>query len=93
MVKHGSRLANHLVKAGNPRSVTVAISTDGFNPFGMCVVVYSCWPMLVIPLNLPYGVCMRLYNMFVSMIIPGPKYPGKNVNVDLEPMFDDLLVA
>ena len=29
--------------------------------------------------------------MFVSMIIPGPKYPGKNMNVYLEPLVDDLV--
>jgi hypothetical protein len=27
------------------------------------------------------------------MIIPGPKYPGKNMNVYLEPLFDDMLDA
>ena len=34
---------------------------------------------------------MRSENMFVSMIIPGPKYPGKNMNVYLEPLVDDLV--
>jgi hypothetical protein len=36
---------------------------------------------------------MRSENMFVSMIIPGPKYPGKNMSVYLEPLVDDLLVG
>jgi hypothetical protein len=40
-------------KAGDKRSVAVAISTDGFNPYGMSASVYSCWPVFVIPLNLP----------------------------------------
>jgi hypothetical protein len=40
------------LKAGNPRSVAVAISTDGFNPYGMSAVTYSCWPVFIIPLNL-----------------------------------------
>jgi hypothetical protein len=40
-------------KAGDPRSVAVAISTDGFNPYGMSAAVYSCWPVFVIPMNLP----------------------------------------
>ena len=40
-------------KAGDSRSVAVAISTDGFNPYGMSAAVYSCWPVFVIPLNLP----------------------------------------
>jgi hypothetical protein len=34
-----SFVAKHLVKAGNPRSVAVAISTDGFNPSGMSAAV------------------------------------------------------
>jgi hypothetical protein len=36
---------------------------------------------------------MRSENMFVSMIIPGPKYPGKNMNVYIEPLIDDLLLG
>ncbi|KAK1603053.1 hypothetical protein QYE76_017018 [Lolium multiflorum] len=44
------------LKAGDPRSVAIAISTDGFNPYG-------------------------------------PKYPGKNMNVYLEPLIDDLLLG
>ena len=36
---------------------------------------------------------MRSEYMFVSMIIPGPKYPGKNMNVYLEPLIDDLLLG
>ncbi|KAK1642889.1 hypothetical protein QYE76_060694 [Lolium multiflorum] len=41
------------LKAGDPRSVAIAISTDGFNPYG----------------------------------------PGKNMNVYLEPLIDDLLLG
>jgi hypothetical protein len=81
------------LKAGNPRSVAVVISTDGFNPYGMSAATYSCWPVFVIPLNLPPDIIMRSENMFVSMIIPGPKYPGKNMSVYLELLVDDLLVG
>jgi hypothetical protein len=45
-------------KAGDPRSVAIAISTDGFNPYGMSAATYSCWPVFVIPMNLPPGICM-----------------------------------
>jgi hypothetical protein len=79
------------LKAGDSRSVAVAISTDGFNPYGMSAAVYSYWPVFVIPINLPPSVCMRSENMFVSMIISGLKYQGKNMNVYLEPLVDDLL--
>ena len=80
-------------KAGTNRSVAVALSTDGFNPYGMSACTYSCWPMFVIPLNLPPGVCMQRQNMFLSLIIPGPEYPGKNMSVYMEPLVDDLLIA
>ena len=80
-------------KAGNPRSVAVALSTDGFNPSGISAATYSCWPVFVIPLNLPPGVVMRSESMFLSMIIPGPKYLGKNMSVYLEPLVDDLLLG
>jgi hypothetical protein len=41
------------LKVGDPRSVAVVISTDGFNPYGMSAAVYSCSPLFVIPMNLP----------------------------------------
>jgi hypothetical protein len=81
------------LNASNPRSVAFAISTDGFNPYGMSAITYSCWPVFVIPLKLPPGVIMGSKNIFVSMIIPGPKYPGKNMSVYLETLVDNLLVG
>jgi hypothetical protein len=45
--------------AREARNVRVAIATDGFNPFGMGAASYSCWPVFIIPLNLPPGVCMQ----------------------------------
>jgi hypothetical protein len=43
----------HADKAGEARNVRVALATDGFNPYGMLAAPYTCWPMFVIPLNLP----------------------------------------
>ena len=43
----------HHDKAEEARNVRVALATDGFNPYGLMVVPYSCWPVFVIPLNLP----------------------------------------
>lgn len=40
-------------KAGKQDSVAIAITLDGFNPFGMTNATYSCWPVFVIPMNLP----------------------------------------
>ena len=43
----------HREKALEARNVCVALAIDGFNPYGMAAVSYTCWPMFVIPLNLP----------------------------------------
>jgi len=75
----------HSEKAGESRNVRVALATDGFNPYGMAAAPYTCWPVFIIPLNLPPGV------MFLSLIISG--YPGDNMCVYMEPLVDDLLRA
>jgi len=41
------------MKALDARNVRVALATDGFNPYGMTAAPYNCWPVFVIPLNLP----------------------------------------
>ena len=49
----------HQVKADEGRNVRVALATDGFNPYGMSATPYTCWPVFVIPLNLPLGVIFQ----------------------------------
>jgi hypothetical protein len=77
-------------KAADARNVRIMIATDGFNPYGMSTANYSCWPVFVIPLNLPPGVLMTRKTMFLSLIIPGPNYPGKNLSIYMQPIVDDL---
>ena len=40
-------------KVVDPRHPRDAISTDGFIIFVLMAAQYSCWPVFVIPLNLP----------------------------------------
>ena len=47
--------ALHKEKTADPRHPQVAVITDGFNVFGQMAAPYSCWPVFVIPLNLPPG--------------------------------------
>ena len=49
----------HREKALEARNVRVAMATDGFNPYGLMAAPYTCWPIFVIPLNLPPGVVFR----------------------------------
>jgi hypothetical protein len=51
------------------RNVRVAMATDGFNPFGFGKAKYSCWPVFVIPLNLPPALCMKEENIFLSLVV------------------------
>jgi hypothetical protein len=73
------------------RNVCVVLAIDGFNPYGMSAAPYTCWPMFVIPINLPRGVCFQRQNIFVSLIIPG--HPGNKMGVYMEPLIDELLRA
>jgi hypothetical protein len=63
--------------ASETMNVRVAIATDRFNPYGMGAASYTCWPVFIIPLNLPPGVCMQRHNILLSLIVPGPEQPGK----------------
>ena len=49
----------HRDKANEARNVRIALATDGFNPYGMVAASYSCWPVFVIPPNLPPGVLFQ----------------------------------
>jgi hypothetical protein len=55
--------AIHCEKAEEARNVHVALATDGFNPYGMSAAPYTCWPVFVIPINLPllYAFKDRIY--------------------------------
>ena len=49
----------HPEKALEARNIRVVLAPDGFNPYGMAAAPYTCWPMFVIPLNLPPGVLFQ----------------------------------
>jgi hypothetical protein len=75
-------------KALEAQNVRVALTTDGFNPFGMMVAPYTYWPVFVIPLNLPPSVMFEPRNVFLTLIIPG--HPSNNMGVFMLPMWDEL---
>ena len=81
----------HRLKSDEARNVRVALATDGFNPYGMMSAPYTCWPVFVIPLNLPPGVAFQRHNMILTLIIPG--HPGSKMGVFMEPVIDELIKA
>ena len=86
--KHFSR--THPSFASDPRNVRIGLCTDGFNPFGKFGTPYLCWPIIVTVYNLPPGMCMKNPYMFLTIVIPGPKNPGKHLDVFLRPLIDEL---
>ena len=69
--------------ASDPRNVRLGLASDGFNPFGMLNVNYTTWPVLLIPYNLPPWLCLKQSYWMMSMLIPGPRSPGINIDVYL----------
>ncbi|XP_031111768.1 uncharacterized protein LOC116015735 [Ipomoea triloba] len=76
--------------AADPRNVRLGLCSDGFSPFGFNVKPYSCWPVMVVPYNLPPSMCMTTPYTFLTCIIPGPKNPKANIDVYLQPLIDEL---
>ncbi|KAA0040145.1 transposon protein, putative, CACTA, En/Spm sub-class [Cucumis melo var. makuwa] len=76
--------------ASEPRNVRLGLASDGFNPFGNMSTAYSMWPVVLIPYNLPPWKCMKESNFFMYLLVLGPKSPGKELDVYLQPLIDEL---
>ncbi|XP_054793187.1 uncharacterized protein LOC129298770 [Prosopis cineraria] len=72
------------------RNLRLALSTDGMNPHGMQSSTYSTWPVMMVIYNLPPWLCMKRKYMMLSLLISGPKQPGNDIDVYLEPLIADL---
>nr|XP_051215102.1 uncharacterized protein LOC127332797 [Lolium perenne] len=77
--------------AADPRNIRFAMATDGFNPFGMMSSKHSCWLVVLIPYNLPPWLCMKASSIMLTLLIPGPSYPGKNFYVFMKPVYEELV--
>ncbi|BFG30463.1 hypothetical protein CerSpe_167370 [Prunus speciosa] len=73
-----------------PRNLRLALSSDGFNPHSSLSSRYSCWPVMLVTYNLPPWLCMKRKFMMLTLLISGPKQPGNDIDVYLEPLIDDL---
>ncbi|XP_043694211.1 uncharacterized protein LOC122644910 [Telopea speciosissima] len=74
----------------DPRNIRLGLASDGFNPFKMNSSKHSTWPVVVIPYNLPPWMCMKAPNMILTLLIPGPKQPGNDIDIYLQPLIDEL---
>uniref|UniRef100_A0A2N9GAQ5 Transposase-associated domain-containing protein n=1 Tax=Fagus sylvatica TaxID=28930 RepID=A0A2N9GAQ5_FAGSY len=76
--------------AEESRNVRLGLASDGFNPFGNMSTSYSMWPVVLMPYNLPPWRCMKDPYMLLSLLIPGSKAPGNEIDVYLQPLVEDL---
>lgn len=74
------------------RNVRLGLASDGFNPFSNMSVSHSTWPVLVVPYNLPPWQCMKSPNIILSLLICGPKGPGNDIDVYLQPLIEELQI-
>nr|GFA73420.1 hypothetical protein [Tanacetum cinerariifolium] len=66
--------------AKEPRNVRLGLAADGFNPFGNLNQAYNMWSVILTTYNLPPWLCMKESSFMLTLLIPGPKSPGKDIN-------------
>ncbi|XP_055830880.1 uncharacterized protein LOC129899907 [Solanum dulcamara] len=72
------------------RNVRLGLASDGFQPFGNMSSNHSIWPVVLVTYNLPPWDCMKDPYFMMTLLIPGPKSPGNDIDVYLQPMIDEL---
>ncbi|XP_042975467.1 uncharacterized protein LOC122306950 [Carya illinoinensis] len=82
---------HHSWFAADPRNVRLGLASDGFTPFNNLAKPHSIWPVILVPYNLPPWSCMKDQFLITSLIIPGPRSPGNEIDVYLQPLLDELL--
>ena len=48
------------------------------------------WPVVLTTYNLPLWLCMKPEYLMLTLLIPGPQSPGKDMDVFLPPLIDEL---
>ncbi|GJV37299.1 hypothetical protein Tco_1409776 [Tanacetum coccineum] len=51
---------------------------------------YNMWPVILTTYNLPPWLYMKESSFMLTLLIPGPKSPGKDIDVYLRPLIKDL---
>ncbi|KAK3229268.1 hypothetical protein Dsin_001149 [Dipteronia sinensis] len=74
----------------DPCNLRLGLAVDGFNPFRNLSSTHSTWPVVLVTYNLPLWKCMSNDNLMLTLLIPGPKQPGNDIDVYLQPLIEDL---
>lgn len=76
--------------ASEPRNVWLGLSADDFKPFGNMSLPYSMWPIVMTIYNVTPWLCTKDLYKLLSLLILGPNAPGKEIDVFLSPLIDEL---
>ncbi|XP_074377749.1 uncharacterized protein LOC141719270 [Apium graveolens] len=60
------------------------------NPYRTLSSTHSTWTVLLTIYNLPPWLCMKRKYIMLTLLIPGPKEAGNNIDVYLQPLIEDL---
>ena len=66
-----------------PRNVRLVLAAGGFNSFAEMSLSYNMWHVVLTVYNLPPWLCMKKEYMMLTLLIPGPYSPGKDMDVFL----------
>ena len=73
-----------------PRNLRLGLASDGMNPFGNLSTNHSSWPILLMIYNLPPWLYIKQKYIMLCMMIVGPRQPGNDINVYLNPLIEDM---
>ena len=76
--------------AFDPKSIKLGLCTDDFTPNKEFTKLYSCWPMIVMPYNLPLEMCTKDPYLFLICAILGPNNSKSIIDVYVQPLIDKL---
>ncbi|KAL8155839.1 hypothetical protein AgCh_001037 [Apium graveolens] len=75
---------------GEVRNLRLGLCANGMNPYRTLSSTHSTWPVLLTIYNLPPWLCMKRKYIMLTLLIPGPKEAGNNIDVYLQPLMEDL---
>ena len=68
----------------------MGLATDKFNPFGNMSMLYSMWQVVLTTYNLPHWLCIKPEYLMLTLLVFGPQFPRKDIDVFLQPLIDEL---
>ncbi|WVZ83355.1 hypothetical protein U9M48_030513 [Paspalum notatum var. saurae] len=72
------------------RNIRFGLSTDGMNPFNEMSNSHSTWSVTICMYNLPPWLCVKRKFIMMPALIQGPKQPDNDIDVYLQPLFEEL---